>query len=61
MIRALSVVRANFKEVPIQFIEREQGKSKMSKAIVLEAFVRVSLWGIQRIFGYNADKLHYVN
>ena len=60
MIRALSVVRANFKEVPIQFIEREQGKSKMSKAIVLEAFVRVSLWGIQRIFGYNADKLHYV-
>ena len=60
MIRALTELNAEFKEVPIQFIEREQGKSKMSKKIVIEAFVRVTFWGFQRLVGYNADKLHYV-
>jgi dolichol-phosphate mannosyltransferase len=60
MIRALTELNAEFKEVPIQFIERELGKSKMSKKIVIEAFVRVTLWGFQRLVGYNADKLHYV-
>ncbi len=33
-------------EVPIQFAERENGTSKMSMAIVVEAVVRVSLWGV---------------
>jgi dolichol-phosphate mannosyltransferase len=47
-------------EIPITFIEREHGKSKMSKSIVFEAFYLVSLWGIQRILKLNADKLHYV-
>lgn len=61
MIRAFSSVGAIIKEVPITFIEREQGESKMSKGIVFEAFWRVSLWGFQRLTGHNADKLHYVN
>lgn len=35
-------------EVPITFAERERGESKMSGAIVREAFVRVTQWGVQR-------------
>jgi dolichol-phosphate mannosyltransferase len=36
------------REVPITFVEREQGTSKMSRAIVVEAMRRVTVWGIQR-------------
>jgi dolichol-phosphate mannosyltransferase len=32
--------------VPITFIEREYGASKMSKRIVLEALVLTTLWGV---------------
>jgi dolichol-phosphate mannosyltransferase len=35
-------------EVPITFVEREVGTSKMSGAIVREALWRVSLWGARR-------------
>jgi len=50
---ALRVVQAGLKvvEVPITFVERTRGASKMSKAIVCEALWRVTLWGI-------ADRLH---
>jgi len=34
-------------EVPITFVEREQGESKMSRAIVAEALWRVTVWGVQ--------------
>lgn len=60
MIRACSLANAIIKEVPITFIEREHGKSKMSRKIVLEAFYRVSVWGFMRILRHNADKSHYV-
>ena len=33
-------------EVPITFVERERGESKMSRAIVVEALWRVTMWGI---------------
>src|ERR1700757_5256993 len=33
-------------EVPITFVEREHGASKMSNSIILEAFWRVAQWGI---------------
>jgi dolichol-phosphate mannosyltransferase len=36
------------REVPITFVEREQGSSKMSQAIVVEAMRRVTVWGVQR-------------
>ncbi|HEX5016373.1 MAG TPA: dolichol-phosphate mannosyltransferase, partial [Actinomycetes bacterium] len=41
-------VRAGLRvvEVPITFVEREVGDSKMSGAIVGEALWRVTLWGI---------------
>ena len=36
-------------EVPITFIERTHGKSKMSFAIALEAVVRITAWGALRL------------
>jgi len=38
-------------EVPITFVEREEGRSKMSGAIVREALWRVTQWGIQHRLG----------
>jgi len=37
-------------EVPITFVERVNGKSKMTLAIVLEALTKVTYWGIKRVF-----------
>ena len=34
-------------EIPITFVERTHGRSKMSRAIVREALLRVSVWGLQ--------------
>lgn len=44
----LHAVRARLRvvEVPITFVERVRGASKMSGAIVLEAMARVTLWGL---------------
>jgi len=42
-------------EVPITFIERERGKSKMSNTVIIEAFTRVARWGIgARLHGRSA-------
>jgi dolichol-phosphate mannosyltransferase len=35
-------------EVPITFVERERGESKMSRKIVAEALWRVTVWGVRR-------------
>ena len=37
-------------EVPIKFVERENGVSKMSFAIVWEAWAMVTLWGFKGLF-----------
>jgi len=37
-------------ELPITFVERINGKSKMTLAIVLEALTKVTFWGIKRVF-----------
>ncbi|OEV03849.1 polyprenol monophosphomannose synthase [Streptomyces oceani] len=41
-------IRRGFRvrEVPITFVERERGDSKMSRSIVAEAFWRVTTWGV---------------
>jgi dolichol-phosphate mannosyltransferase len=46
-------IRAGFRvvEVPITFVEREIGSSKMSRAIVFEAIWRVPVLGAQALFG----------
>ena len=42
-------------EVPITFVERERGTSKMSNAVIREAFFRVAQWGIMaRLHGRSA-------
>ncbi len=45
-------VRAGFRvrEVPITFVERTEGYSKMSRAIVGEALLRVTRWGMAARF-----------
>jgi len=51
-------VRAGFHvvEVPITFVERERGDSKMSRSIATEALWRVTAWGVEgrvkRILGH---------
>ena len=39
-------------EVPITFVEREFGSSKMSSAIVREALWLIARWGVKRIFRF---------
>ncbi|MBU6254966.1 MAG: glycosyltransferase, partial [Actinomycetales bacterium] len=38
-------------EIPITFIERTQGVSKMSFSIALEAVLRITAWGALRLIG----------
>jgi len=43
---------ARVTEVPITFVEREFGTSKMSSAIVREALWLITRWGLKRIFRF---------
>ena len=40
-------------EVPITFVDRVEGESKMSTFIVVEALGLVTLWALQRLVGWN--------
>jgi dolichol-phosphate mannosyltransferase len=60
MAMASHAAGASIVEVPITFIERVNGVSKMSRAIVIEALWQTTLWGIRGRLKRNADKLHYV-
>ena len=60
MAMASVLAGASIREVPITFVERINGVSKMSRAIVVEALWQTTLWGASRTFRPNADKLHYV-
>jgi dolichol-phosphate mannosyltransferase len=44
----LRVLQSGLKlaEVPITFVERERGASKMSRSVILESLTRVARWGI---------------
>lgn len=56
---ALRVIRAGLTvvEVPITFVERTQGASKMSRAVVAEALWRVTQWGVAAwLHGSKASK-----
>jgi dolichol-phosphate mannosyltransferase len=50
MVRRLLKKGFRIKEVPITFTERTIGTSKMSRNIVLEAFLKIGIWGLQRLF-----------
>jgi dolichol-phosphate mannosyltransferase len=45
-------------EVPITFVERERGDSKMSRDIVAEALWRVPVWGVQQRLGKLLGRRH---
>ena len=50
MTREIKKVGGLIGEVPITFVERQFGVSKMSGKIVIEAMFRVTYWGLLRIF-----------
>ena len=60
MALAAHLAGAKATEVPITFVERINGVSKMSRAIVIEALIQTTRWGVKRRLRPNADKLHYV-
>ena len=60
MAMAADLTGAVATQVPITFVERINGVSKMSKAIVVEALTQTSRWGLMRRLRPNADKSHYV-
>jgi dolichol-phosphate mannosyltransferase len=49
-----SQARFRVREVPITFVERQRGESKMSGAIVREALLRTTAWGLR----HRADQVH---
>lgn len=54
----LRTVRAGLKvaEVPITFVERTHGASKMSRDIMVEAFVKLTRWGVEGRLGRVAGR-----
>jgi hypothetical protein len=42
---------ASIKEVPIRFVDRTKGESKMSSAIIVEALLLVTKWALMRPLG----------
>lgn len=51
MTRRALACRATVGEIPITFIERALGVSKMSFSIALEAILRITAWGFLRLIG----------
>jgi dolichol-phosphate mannosyltransferase len=60
MALAAHLAGATQRQVPITFVERANGVSKMTKAIVIEALIQTTRWGLRRLVRPDADKLHYV-
>ena len=50
MTKRMAQIDGNIMEVPITFIERKYGRSKMSRKIVFEAIYRVTAWGLSAKF-----------
>jgi hypothetical protein len=50
MTKRMSQIDGVILEVPITFVERKYGVSKMSKKIVIEAIYRVTAWGLSAKF-----------
>lgn len=61
MTRLVAAGGFEIKEVPIVFVERKYGKSKMGMKIVLEAMKMVTIWGIQRMLRLGARAVKIAN
>lgn len=55
MVRRVVAAGMTVVEVPITFVERERGESKMSSAIVREALWRVTVWGFARMLSFKRN------
>lgn len=51
MTRQATRLGGKIRELPILFVEREIGVSKMSSEIIREALIKVTKWGVARLFG----------
>ncbi len=49
LTRCVHAAGMSIVEVPVTFVERERGRSKMSRAIIGEALWRVTFWGLARL------------
>lgn len=49
MTRRVARAGGVIREVPIAFVERTRGASKMTRSIVIEAMVKVTFWGLKRL------------
>jgi dolichol-phosphate mannosyltransferase len=54
LARRAVLARLTVAEVPITFVERTRGASKMGAAILFEALWRVTQWGLSRVRGGSA-------
>jgi|LauGreSuBDMM15SN_2_FD.fasta_scaffold08709_3 dolichol-phosphate mannosyltransferase len=52
MTKIVSELKQNIVEVPIIFVEREFGKSKMNFAIAFESLQNVTIWGLKKRFPF---------
>jgi dolichol-phosphate mannosyltransferase len=59
---AFRTVRAGLRvvEVPIQFVERVRGESKMSRDVAVESLRRITVWGLRERFRQLRDVLSTV-
>ncbi|MFN2526895.1 MAG: polyprenol monophosphomannose synthase [Actinomycetota bacterium] len=56
LTRKVFRAEGRIREIPITFLEREQGESKMSRRIVIEAIGRVTRWGIADRFSRKGSR-----
>jgi dolichol-phosphate mannosyltransferase len=59
MALAAHLAQAHATQVPITFVERMNGVSKMSRAIVIEALIQTTRWGINRRLKPNSFQRDY--
>ena len=50
MVRRVRAAGGTVTEVPISFVEREMGESKIDRSTIFEAFWNVTRWGVVRAF-----------
>jgi dolichol-phosphate mannosyltransferase len=57
----LRTIRAGLRvvEVPIEFVERERGQSKMDRAVAVESLRLITRWGLRARFGPGARRAEH--
>jgi dolichol-phosphate mannosyltransferase len=60
MTYRVAQVGGRIQEVPIRFVDREHGDSKMSAATIVEALLMVTRWGVARAWSRLGSEAHRV-